>query len=105
MNRSIDNNDLYGWPLRFLQWFCPPHLYEEIEGDLIQRFNRDIRFGESESTDDHRLTKARLKLLWNVILFFRPGIILKNRQATNADERINLFIGNFSFKNTNDLIG
>ena len=27
--------------LRVLKWFCPAHLYEEIEGDLIQKFNRD----------------------------------------------------------------
>jgi hypothetical protein len=27
----------------FLRWFCPGHLYEEIEGDLIQRFIRDAR--------------------------------------------------------------
>ncbi len=24
--------------LRVLRFFCPHHLYEEIEGDLIQRF-------------------------------------------------------------------
>ena len=26
---------------RFLKWFCPEHLHEEIEGDLIQKFNRE----------------------------------------------------------------
>ncbi len=31
------------WMLKFLQWFCPNHLYEEIEGDLIQKFNRDVK--------------------------------------------------------------
>jgi hypothetical protein len=29
--------------LRLLRWFCPDHLYEEIEGDLIQKFERDIK--------------------------------------------------------------
>ncbi len=29
--------------LRFLRWFCPPHLYEEIEGDLIQKFNHEVK--------------------------------------------------------------
>jgi putative ABC transport system permease protein len=57
--------------LRFLKWFCPEHLYEEIEGDLIQKFNRDVKaFGEK---------KAKWRLMWNVIRFFRPGIILRNR--------------------------
>ncbi|MFN7261205.1 MAG: permease prefix domain 2-containing transporter, partial [Cyclobacteriaceae bacterium] len=57
--------------LRLLKWFCPPHLYEEIEGDLIQKFNREARaFGDN---------KAKRRLLWNVIRFFRPGILLRNK--------------------------
>jgi putative ABC transport system permease protein len=56
---------------RVLKWFCPPHLYEEIEGDLIQKFNRDVKtFGEG---------KAKRRLMWNVIRFFRLGILLRNR--------------------------
>jgi putative ABC transport system permease protein len=46
-------------------------LYEEIEGDLIQRFHRDVRkAGE---------VKAKKKLIWNTLRFFRPGIILRNK--------------------------
>lgn len=57
--------------LRFLQWFCPPELLEEIEGDLIQKFERDVKsFGEG---------KAKRRFLWNVIRFFRPEIVLKNK--------------------------
>ena len=57
--------------LRLLKWFCPTQLYEEIEGDLIQKFNRDVKtFGEK---------KAKRRLLWNVIRFFRLGILLRNR--------------------------
>ena len=56
--------------LRFLSWFCPDHLYEEIEGDLIQKFNRDVtKFGER---------KAKTKLVWNTIRFIRPGILMRN---------------------------
>jgi hypothetical protein len=36
------------WSFRFLKWFCPDHLYEEIEGDLIQKFQRDL--GASRAT-------------------------------------------------------
>jgi hypothetical protein len=35
-NRSID------YRFRFLRWFCPLHLLEEIEGDLLQKFERDL---------------------------------------------------------------
>ena len=55
---------------RFLKWICPAHLFEEIEGDLIQRFNRDSsRYG---------IRKAKRMLYWNTLRFFRPGIILRN---------------------------
>lgn len=75
MNQSVDKNDIYGWSLRFLQWFCPPHLKEEIEGDLIQKFERDVKqFGEKH---------AKRRLLWNVIRFFRPGILLRNNSTIN----------------------
>lgn len=61
------------WILKFLKWFCPDHLYEEIEGDLIQNFERDIKqFGEK---------KAKRRLLWNVIRFCRPGILLRNKRS------------------------
>ena len=28
--------------IRFLRWFCPPNLYEGIEGDLLQQFEKDV---------------------------------------------------------------
>ena len=57
--------------LRLLSWFCPTELYEEIEGDLIYQFNKDVKtVGEK---------KAKQKVLLNVIRFFRPGILLRNR--------------------------
>jgi putative ABC transport system permease protein len=60
--------------IRLLRWFCPPHLLEEIEGDLIQKFNRDLK-----ASDAYILRRAKRRLLWNVIRFFRPGIILRNQ--------------------------
>jgi putative ABC transport system permease protein len=56
---------------RLLRTFCPPHLLEEIEGDLLQKFERDIKtFGEK---------KAKRRLVWNVIRFCRPGIVARNK--------------------------
>jgi putative ABC transport system permease protein len=30
------------WSLRFLRWFCPPALYESVEGDLLETFDEDV---------------------------------------------------------------
>jgi ABC-type antimicrobial peptide transport system permease subunit len=59
------------WILRFLAFICPDHLYEEIEGDLIQRFNRDL--GKFPAG------KSRRRFIWNTVRFFRPGILLRNK--------------------------
>lgn len=65
-------------PLRVLAWFCPDHLYEEIEGDLIQKFEKDVKhYGEK---------RAKRRLLWTVVRFFRPGILLRNRFSMNQNQ-------------------
>lgn len=57
--------------LQLLRWFCPPHLLEEIEGDLLQKFERDVKLlGERT---------AKQRLLWNTIRFLRPGIVLRHK--------------------------
>src|SRR5690349_1028730 len=73
---NIDTNKRWlRLALSMLRWFCPDHLAEEIEGDLLYRFQRDVKaFGEKA---------ARRKLVWNVIRFFRPGIVLRNRFTHN----------------------
>ncbi|MCW5912884.1 MAG: ABC transporter permease [Cyclobacteriaceae bacterium] len=72
-------------PLRFLRWFCPPALYEGIEGDLLEQFESDIKeFGEK---------KAKRRFVWNVVKFFRPGIFLRNRISTHIINTI--MIGNY----------
>ena len=47
------NNKLFAF--RMLKTFCPDHLYEEIDGDLIQKFNRDAT----------KLRKAKRRLYGN----------------------------------------
>jgi putative ABC transport system permease protein len=70
--------------IKLLRWFCPDHLLEEIEGDLIQKFVRDVKeFGESS---------ARRRYVWSAIRFFRPGIILRNKFSTGLN-------GNLMLKN------
>jgi putative ABC transport system permease protein len=71
------SSKIAGYALRFLQWFCPSHLHEEIEGDLIQKYHREIKkLGEK---------KATRRLVWNILRFFRPGIILRNRFSTGLN--------------------
>lgn len=62
---------------KLLRWYCPPHLQEEIEGDLIQKLERDVKiYGER---------KAKRRLLWNTIRFFRPGIVLRGKKSTKIN--------------------
>jgi putative ABC transport system permease protein len=56
---------------RFLMWFCPPGLYEAIEGDLVEAFRNDVT--------SMGITKARRRFAIRVLRFFRPGIIFRNR--------------------------
>jgi putative ABC transport system permease protein len=59
------------YAIRFLKAICPDELFEEIEGDLLQRFRKDLKTsGEA---------KARRKFVWNALRFFRLGILLRNR--------------------------
>ena len=69
--QTTDKDRLVSFSLNLLRSFCPQHLYEEVEGDLLQRFVRDRKsFGNQ---------KAKARLLWNVLRFFRPGILLRNK--------------------------
>ncbi|HNP07134.1 MAG TPA: ABC transporter permease [Cyclobacteriaceae bacterium] len=56
---------------RVLQYFCPPQLYEGIEGDLREEYELDVtRLGAR---------RARWKLIGNMVRFFHPGIIFRNK--------------------------
>ncbi len=66
-----DKTQLPGYVGVFLRFICPAHLLEEIEGDLLQKYDRDItRFGSR---------KAGRRLIYNTIRFFRGGILTRNR--------------------------
>src|SRR5690349_15163012 len=69
--------------LRLLRSFCPPHLLEEIEGDLLQRYERDLNPSDRfERSDGYRRRRADLRLLWNAVWYVRPGIVLRNRLSS-----------------------
>jgi putative ABC transport system permease protein len=56
---------------RFLNWFCPPVLLEEIQGDLEEQFQSDIKWMSTRS--------ARWHYTKRVLSFFRPSIIFRNK--------------------------
>ncbi|HZY79303.1 MAG TPA: ABC transporter permease [Cyclobacteriaceae bacterium] len=64
------------WPLKILNLFCPSELVEEIEGDIVQRFHRDVA--------THGYSTARRKMIWNTFRFIRGGIILRNKISFSA---------------------
>jgi putative ABC transport system permease protein len=73
------------YALRFLAWFCPPGLYEGIEGDLLEQFEEDINeMGEK---------RAQRRFILHVLNFFRPSIILRNTFSIELISTI--MIGNY----------
>jgi putative ABC transport system permease protein len=53
------------WPLRFFHWFCHPDYVEDIEGDLLERFEKRKEIGKS----------AQWFFAIDVLRLFRPEII------------------------------
>jgi predicted permease len=80
-------------PLRFFRWFCHPELRDSIEGDLMELYEEWVR--------EKGKRKANIKLMIDVLLLFRPGIISinypKHRINTYDMFRHNLLIAFRSF--------
>ena len=53
--------------LRFFRWFCHRDYVEDIEGDLHEKFDRNIR--------QYGIKSAKWKFIRDVISLFRPNII------------------------------
>lgn len=59
------------WADKLLEWFCAPHLLEEVQGDLYERFQKNLRvFG---------VAIARREYVLGVLSFIRPFAV--KRQA------------------------
>ncbi|MEM6525571.1 MAG: ABC transporter permease [Bacteroidota bacterium] len=53
--------------LKFFRWYCHPDYVEDLEGDLLERFERNA--------DQKNIQSAKAVLFKDVIKLFRPGII------------------------------
>jgi putative ABC transport system permease protein len=60
--------------LRFFRWFCDPSVAEDIEGDLMEMFQREA--------DNGNIFKAKLQFSLNTLRLCRPGIIKKIDQSS-----------------------
>jgi putative ABC transport system permease protein len=75
---TSDEHTLPRWAQRFLKTICPDYLLEEIEGDLLQKYQFDIaHYGEY---------KARRKLITNILRFLRPGILLRKKFSRRSNQ-------------------
>ncbi|UII33128.1 ABC transporter permease [Fulvivirga ulvae] len=75
MMNQTDNPTPPHWPSRFLRWYCHPDYLEDIEGDLIERFEADTVVKGSKT--------ARWNFTKDVARLFRPGII---RPLSGSDQ-------------------
>ncbi len=75
------------WADRLLEWYCAPHLLEEVQGDLREEFDYQV----------HRVgvRRARLDYLRNVLGFARPFAVKRKiseySNPTNTDMLQNYF--------------
>ncbi len=59
------------WAERLLEFFCAPHLLEEVAGDLHERFERQVLlFG---------VKIAQRQYVWNVLSFIRPFALKRKK--------------------------
>ncbi|MEQ8242561.1 ABC transporter permease [Fulvivirga sp.] len=73
-------------PLRFFRWFCNPDFIEDIEGDLLERFEHNV--------NEKSVRHARWTFAKDVIRLFRPGIIkplFSNQQLNDSGMLKNYF--------------
>lgn len=62
---------LPAWAERLLRAICPEEFYEQIEGDLIEIYNYEVKTAGKQ--------KAKLRFILACFRFFRPGIMLRNK--------------------------
>src|SRR5260221_3775898 len=70
-NLKTKNTSPPRWATRLLQWYCAPHLLEEVQGDLQEEFEFQIK--------QIGLIRARLDYIRNVLGFVRSFAIRRKK--------------------------
>src|SRR5882762_10090787 len=71
------------WPVKILEWFCDPQLFDEIVGDL------DEMYSGWEQTYGPR--KARRLYIIHTIKFLRPFIFKRRKHYSSNAMTLNYF--------------
>jgi len=77
------------WADRLLEWFCAPHLLEEVQGDLHERFEKNLRlFGEQT---------ARREYIKGVLGFIKPFALKRKKELSSVSTSlyIQIMISNY----------
>ncbi|WP_460475086.1 ABC transporter permease, partial [Emticicia fontis] len=75
------------WADRLLEWFCVPELLEEVQGDLHEKFEKNVRvFGEQT---------ARREYIIGVLSFIRPFALKRNVRAYQSSLYLKIMISNY----------
>ncbi len=64
---DINGQQPPSWLLKFFRWYCHPDYAEDIEGDLLERFEHNLELSGK--------SKANFRFANDVLKLFRPGII------------------------------
>ena len=74
------------WADRLLEWFCAPHLLEEVQGDLHERFQKNLQVFGPEI--------AHWEYIKGVLGFIRP-FALKRKTRLSPSLNIQIMISNY----------
>lgn len=64
------------WADRLLAWFCHPDLLEDLQGDLYEIFDHQIKEG--------KVTKAKYLYVWLVLRSFRWSALKESQKLNNS---------------------
>ena len=71
---NMDSSKPPKFILRFLKWFCNPSYHIDIEGDLLEFYERNVQ--------QHGKRKADFLLIKEILLLFRPSMTKTTRLKT-----------------------
>src|SRR5690606_18877144 len=85
MNANSNRSDPPRWANRLLRWYCTPTLLEEIEGDLREEFEYQLKHAG--------MLRAKLEYVRGVLGFIRPFAIKRKKNSLHYNTlfQMNMF--------------